>query len=107
MTLLQTHILLAVGNGPAHGYAIGKEIEERSDGRIDPSTGALYQALKTLEGEGLVSSVDAPDGAGGDTRRNYFAITAAGRRALAAEIKRMDDLVSVARGRRLYKGSPR
>ena len=41
---LAFHILLALGDGPSHGYAIGKEVEERSGGRLDPATGALYQA---------------------------------------------------------------
>ena len=42
---LAFHILLALGEGPSHGYAIGKNVEERSAGRLDPTTGALYQAL--------------------------------------------------------------
>lgn len=98
------YILLALGNGPAHGYAIGKEIDERSAGRLDPSTGALYQALKRLTDDGLVRAVPAPAGEAGDARRNYFAITPAGRRELAAEMARMDGLVSLARRRKLYGG---
>ena len=31
---LTFHILLALGAGAAHGYAIGLEIEERSGGRF-------------------------------------------------------------------------
>ena len=42
---LAFHILLALGDGAAHGYAIGKDVERRSEGRLDPTTGALYQAL--------------------------------------------------------------
>ena len=37
---LAFHILLALGTGPSHGYAIGKDVEEQSAGRLDPTTGA-------------------------------------------------------------------
>ncbi len=51
---LAFHILLAVGDGPSHGYAIGKDVEARSDGRLDPTTGALYQVLRRLgHGQGV------------------------------------------------------
>ena len=45
---LSFHLLLALGSGESHGYALGKEIEERSEGRLRPTTGSLYQALKRL-----------------------------------------------------------
>jgi DNA-binding PadR family transcriptional regulator len=101
LTDLSLHVLLAVGQGIAHGYAIGKDIEERSGGRLDPTTGALYQSLKRLADEGLIKQVRAPAGEG-DTRRKYFALTAAGRRAVAAEVKRLEEVVRLARERRLY-----
>lgn len=97
---LAFHILLALGNGASHGYAIGKEVEERSGGRLDPTTGALYQALKRLRDEGLIRSAKAEPGA--DSRRRYFELTAAGRRAAAAEAARLDALVATARARKLY-----
>jgi DNA-binding PadR family transcriptional regulator len=39
---LAFHVLLALGDGPSHGYAIGKDIEERSVGRLD----ALVRAAR-------------------------------------------------------------
>ena len=42
LTDLAFHILIALGNGPAHGYAIGKDVDEQSGGRLDPSTDTLY-----------------------------------------------------------------
>lgn len=101
LTELTLHVLLAVGRGIAHGYAIGKDIQERSEGRLDPTTGALYQALKRLADEGLIKPVAAPTGEV-DTRRKYFALTPAGRRAVAAEVKRLEAIVKLARKRRLY-----
>jgi DNA-binding PadR family transcriptional regulator len=52
LTDLAFHILIALGNGPAHGYAIGKDVEEQSGGRLDPSPGTLYQALHPVERRG-------------------------------------------------------
>ena len=97
---LAFHILLALGNGPSHGYAIGKDVQEHSAGCLDPSTGALYQALHRLAEEGLIAPADAPGDA--DARRKYFALTGPGRRAAGAEAQRLDALVRAARKRKLY-----
>jgi DNA-binding PadR family transcriptional regulator len=102
LTELSLHVLLAVGEGAAHGYAIGQDIEQRSGGRLDPTTGALYQALKRLTRDGLVRQVQAPKGSDEDARRKYFVLTAEGRRAVATEIRRLDERVELARKRRLY-----
>ena len=107
LTDLSLHVLLAVGHGAAHGYAIGKDIAERSGGRLDPTTGALYQALKRLVDDALLRSVPPPGGEATDPRRKYFALTPAGRRAVAAEIERLEGLVALARERRLYPSSSR
>jgi DNA-binding PadR family transcriptional regulator len=101
MTELCLHVLMALGDGPAHGYAIGKDIEERSGGRLDPATGSLYQAIKRLTDDGLIRPAAAP--AAGDARRKYFGLTAAGRQAAAEEIRRLDDMVRTARKRQLYR----
>lgn len=97
---LTFHVLLALGDGPSHGYAIGKDIEGRSGGRLDPTTGALYQVLGRLTADGLIVAVDGPGNV--DARRKYFALTSQGRRAAAAEAGRLDALVRAARKRKLY-----
>ena len=97
---LAFHILLALGDGPSHGYAIGKDLEARSGGRLDPTTGALYQALRRLTDEALIEPVDGPGEA--DARRKYFALTSLGRSAAAAEARRLEALVRTARQRKLY-----
>ena len=94
------HVLLALGHGPSHGYAIGQDVEEQSGGRLDPTTGALYQVLRRLADDGLVVPVDAPGDV--DPRRKYFALTRAGRRAAAQEAERLAALVRAARQRKLY-----
>jgi DNA-binding PadR family transcriptional regulator len=97
---LAFHILLALGDGPSHGYAIGKDVEARSAGRLDPTTGALYQALRRLTEEGLIAAATPPQDA--DARRKYFALTAGGRRAAGNEARRLEALVRTARQRKLY-----
>ena len=100
MADLAFHILLALGRGPSHGYAIGKDVEEQSGGRLDPTTGALYQALRRMTDDGLIEPADGPGGT--DERRRYFALTRQGREAAAAEAGRLDALVRAARRRKLY-----
>lgn len=100
---LAFHIMLALGEGPSHGYAIGKEIEARSRGKLNPTTGGLYQALKRLADDGLVAPAAAPDSP--DRRRQYFKLTPLGRRVTAREAHRLEELVSEARAKNLFRGS--
>ncbi|MFG1690764.1 PadR family transcriptional regulator [Gemmatimonadota bacterium] len=102
---LPFQILLALGAGEAHGYAIGKEIEERTAGRLNPTTGSLYQALRRLREDGLiaVAEVAADPNGGGDARRQYFQLTPLGRRVVSLEIERLEALISVAQERSLVQ----
>lgn len=100
MSDLEFHVLLALGEGPSHGYAIGKAVEEQSEGRLDPTTGALYQVLRRLSEDELIAATPTPKDT--DPRRRYFALTALGRKAATAEAARLDALVRLARKRRLF-----
>lgn len=94
LTDLAVHVLVAVGPGAIHGYAIGKRIEELSDGRLRPTTGSLYQVLRRLtEGE-LLERVDVDEEV--DGRRQYFELTRLGRRVLKAEAERLEELAAEA-----------
>ena len=96
---LEFHVLLALGPGSSHGYAIGQDIAEQSGGRLDPTTGALYQALRRLTETGLIAPAGAPGDA--DPRRKYFALTRLGRQVAAKETERLSALIRLARQRRL------
>jgi len=101
---LPFQILLALGNGDAHGYAIGKEIEERTSGRLLPTTGSLYQALRRLREDGVIAVAEVADrDGGGDSRRKYFQLTPLGRRVVSLEIERLEALISVAQERSLVR----
>lgn len=99
---LPFQILLALGEGASHGYAMGKEIEARTSGRLSPTTGSLYQALRRLREDALIEPSDPPEEEdSGDARRRYFQLTSLGRRVMALEIDRLEGLISVARERSL------
>ena len=106
MTELALQILLSLADGPAHGYAIGKDIEERSGGRLNPATGSLYQVIKRLTDDGLIRPLAAPPSAA-DERRKYFGLTVAGRQAAAAELRRLEEIVHLGRKRQMHKAVAR
>jgi DNA-binding PadR family transcriptional regulator len=97
---LAFQILLALGEGAAHGYGIGKEIEGRTGGRLNPTTGSLYQAIKRLTDDGLIEGA-TPEEDPGDPRRKYFRLSPLGRRVMSLEVERLAELVRVARERAL------
>lgn len=102
---LSFHVLLALGDvEAAHGYAIGKEVLRRSAGRLDPTTGGLYQALRRLVEDGLIEQTRPDHADSPDARRKYFRLTPLGRRVAALEAQRLHGLVSVARERKLFMG---
>ena len=51
---ISTLVLAVLSDAPRHGYAIAREIERRSDSALRPGEGALYPALRGLEGEGFI-----------------------------------------------------
>ena len=66
----------------------------------NPTTGALYQALRRLAEDALIAASSPPQDT--DPRRKYFALTSRGRRAAADEARRLELLVRTARQRKLY-----
>ncbi|KGJ71761.1 hypothetical protein GY21_19980 [Cryobacterium roopkundense] len=88
-------VLAALANGPKHGYALIKEADELSHGRVQLKVGTLYAALERLQTEGLVaiSGEEIVDG----RRRRYFCILEEGSSQLEAEITRMEQYAREAR----------
>ena len=80
-----TIILGSLWSQDRYGYDILKEIETRSEGQYNLKQPTLYNQLKRLEKQGLISSYDGdPDDTGGG-RRRYYALTAEGRNFLVRE----------------------
>ena len=96
------HILLALGENEKHGYAIMKEVLHNTDGQMRMGPGTLYGTLGRLISAKLIEESDErPDPALDDQRRRYYRATAFGQRVAAAEAKRLDRLVNLARRKHL------
>ena len=98
------HVLLALAGDDLHGYAILKEVELRTSGKVRLSTGTLYGIIKRLVNDGLISERRSkPADASEDERRRYYRLTALGRETAAAEARRMDEVLAVARSKNLLR----
>ena len=97
------HVLLSLADGEKHGYAILKEVEQRTDGGVSLSTGTLYGIIKRLLNDGLISELRARPSANDDERRRYYRLTPKGREVAATEALRLAKVVELARARRLLK----
>ncbi len=86
-------ILASLADKPRHGYALMKNIEEISEGRVRLSTGTLYGAIRRLLEDGWIERF-----AQKDTSRDKqaYRLTTAGRGRLKAEVTRMKQLTRAA-----------
>ena len=92
------HVLLSLTDGEKHGYAIIKEVEERTSGTVRLSTGTLYGIVKRLLQDGWIR-----DSVFGSTdRRRAYRLTAFGRKVAQAEADRLRELVRAADRKALY-----
>ena len=104
LTPAMFHVLLALAGDDLHGYAILKEVELRTGGKVKLSTGTLYGIIKRLLADGLIVERRArPTDANDDGRRRYYRLTPQGREVAAAEAERMDEVLSIARARNLLR----
>jgi DNA-binding PadR family transcriptional regulator len=74
-------VLGILADGESYGYAIVKRVNELSGGRMQWTDGMLYPLLHRLERLGYVQATWGTSEAG--RRRKHYAITQAGREALA------------------------
>jgi DNA-binding PadR family transcriptional regulator len=100
------HILLSLAPSPRHGYGILKDVLDHTDGQVRLGPGTLYGTLQRLMDAGWVEETDAPAHSR-DERRRYYRLTRSGRKALEAEVERMETLVRVARGQKVVPRTPR
>ena len=91
------HLLVALARRPLHGYAIRQEVEERTEGAVRLWPATLYGLLSELSAQRLIEETPGPGGPDDDARRRYYALTAEGRRVLAAEAARLERLAQLAR----------
>ena len=83
-------ILRTLLPGAAHGHAIAKAIEMRSDDVLQVEQGSLYPALHRLIKRGWIS---VQEGTSENNRRaKFYRLTARGLRQLAVETSKWDKL---------------
>jgi DNA-binding PadR family transcriptional regulator len=104
LTPAMFHVLLSLADGEKHGYAILKEVAERTGGKVRLSAGTLYGIIHRLLGEGLIfESDERPDAALDDERRRYYRLSDLGRGVAIAEAERMEEMLALARAKRLLR----
>jgi DNA-binding PadR family transcriptional regulator len=95
------HILIALGEGEKHGYAVMQEVAERTDGKVRMSPGTLYGSIRKMLDDGLIEELfkksDAHRAGTDDARRRYYRVTKFGRAVAAAEADRLKSLLHHAR----------
>jgi DNA-binding PadR family transcriptional regulator len=104
LTPAMFHVLLALAEDDLHGYAILKEVELRTGGKVLLSTGTLYGIIKRLLADGMIAELRSrPAADQDDERRRYYRLTPHGREVAAAEAERMNEIVALARSKNLLK----
>jgi DNA-binding PadR family transcriptional regulator len=84
-------VLIALLEGPRHGYAISDDIEATTGDR--PGPGTLYGAISRLERTGLIQSM------AGDGRRKPYALTETGLAEVRRHLAALEAVTQTARRR--------
>ena len=96
------HILVALADQERHGYAIIQDVEARTEGALRLSAGTLYRSIARMVEQGLIREIaKRPRPVFDDERRRYYRITPFGTDVARAEIRRLTELVRLARARGL------
>jgi DNA-binding PadR family transcriptional regulator len=97
---LMFETLLALLDGPRHGWALVRLVEARTSARLLP--GNFYRTLRRMLAEGLIETAPAQR-AEDDERRRYFQVTNKGRHIARDEAKRLQSLVRDKRTQKLLR----
>jgi DNA-binding PadR family transcriptional regulator len=108
VTPLTLHIMVALAQGPLHGYAVIKAVARSSEGTIAPGAGTFYSAINRMDKQGLIAELATEEehASPGKPKRT-FELTDRGRRLLRAETARLQRLVDEARAAGATVGSSR
>ena len=82
-------ILLSLSDGPSHGYAMIRDIQDRTNGDIVLSTSTLYAGIRRLMRDGLIEESRGERDSLGPPRR-YYRLTTRGRESARAEALRCE-----------------
>lgn len=92
MTETAFYILLCLRE-PNHGYGIVQTVEKLTDGAIKLAPGTMYGSLSKMEKDGVIRFIREED------KRKIYKITDLGEEVLALEIKRIEHLYKIAKGK--------
>jgi DNA-binding PadR family transcriptional regulator len=92
-------ILLSLADEDLHGYAIMRQVEEQTGGRMRLGPGTLYSSIQGLLEEKLIEELDLTE-----DRRRIYRLTSAGRKLARSEAERLAGLLRVARVKRIFTG---
>lgn len=95
------HVLLALSESDRHGYGIIQDVSAATGGEVTLRTGTLYTILKRLLDERLIGESTSRRDAEDDERRRYYGLTPLGRAVVQAEARRLEQMVTLARSRRM------
>lgn len=101
------HLLLALADGPKHGYAAMKAIDAATGGEVRLGPGTLYGLTKRLLESGLIAECDRQAFAETDGRgQRTFGLTHLGRAVARAETERLQRTLAIARSKALDAPEP-
>ena len=99
------NILLALGDGEMHGYAIMQSLLEKSGGREQILPGSLYGSIARMVKDGLIEDIDPPEAdASGGPQRRYYRRSELGHAMARAESERLQALLKMAVDQDLIPG---
>ena len=90
------YILMSLAEMPRHGYALIKDIEIISEGRVRLSTGTLFGALRRLLENGWIQRFEMEDTS---RDKQAYRLTPAGRKQLQFELDRLKHLARTVHAR--------
>ena len=92
-------VLFALAEGEKHGYRIMQDIRELSGGSFSVGPATLYTTIKKLSDQGLIRETAHS----AEDRRRTYTLTPAGKRILGAEFHRQQQVLNLARRKKLLK----
>ena len=106
LPLAAFNILLSLAGEDLHGYAIMRQVEQQTCGRVRLGPGTLYGSLRSLLEASLIEELDdSSDSEGSSERRRYYRLTPAGLKLVRSEVEGLAHTLRVARAKRILRGA--
>jgi DNA-binding PadR family transcriptional regulator len=101
-------ILLSLAEGDLHGYAIMRQVEEQTAGKVRLGPGTLYSSIQALLEQGFIEEVERADGADAPQvqreRRRLYRLSTSGRKVARTEAEKLADILRIARAKKILRG---